>query len=86
MLSGTKIMAIEDEQICSSLQVTCPFVAGYSDNAQYGYRATRGEYEDTVMFINDGPGMKLVSISNGETPTVQWNQNWYFGAGECVKH
>ena len=91
--SGTRILAVQDEQICKTLQVTCPFVAtaientfGHIGPVKYGYWATGGKYQDTVMFFSDGQGMKVVSISNGSQSYPDWASHWYFNPGECILH
>jgi hypothetical protein len=91
-ISGTTPLAIQDQQICDALHVSCPFVANaYAlhnnmfGNPVFQYYATNGEYEDTVAFISDGKGMKLVKIANGSQPFPVGADNWYFNPGECVK-
>ena len=93
ILSGGRILVIKDPQICKNLNVTAPFVASFSENtfdlvgpAKFGYWATRGQNEDTVLFYSQGQGMNLVSIDNGSQPAVSKSPNWFFNSGECVKH
>jgi hypothetical protein len=92
VFASTQILAVQDEQICSALNVTCPFVSGaWNGNyrltgpVKYALWGSRGRYEDTLMFFSDGPGMKMVHISNGAQPSANWQSSWYFNPGECSK-
>ena len=93
MVSGNRPLVISDEQICSALSVTCPFVAGVpfertdlAGDRKYAYWASQGRYEETVAFISEGNGMKLVAGSNGSPPSLHWDRTWFFNAGECELH
>ncbi len=91
-LSSSTILAVQDPKICTELQVTCPFVAGVTQGAfghagpaLHQYWATRGKYEDTLMFVSSGSGMALVRINNGSTPSPTWSDSWTFYSGECIR-
>jgi hypothetical protein len=89
---GGQTFIIKDTQICDALGVVCPFVSlvvtndFWSElaNVKYKYLATRGQYQDTVLFVSEGPGMKLYEAHNGPRLKISWNRSWYFHPGECV--
>ena len=92
MIGGTTPLAIQDQQICDALKVTCPFIANayeygrsFFPNSKFVYWATNGKYEDTLAFFSEEAGMKLVLVSNGSQASIEWDNNYFFNERECIE-
>jgi len=92
--SSETVLFINDQQICDALAIACPYEGGVYQinyhyfphfNGKYIYTSVKGKYEDGVIFYSSDGGMKINSLYTGSNPGVNWNKNWFFNEGECVK-
>lgn len=87
------VLFIDDQQVCNSLGVTCPFEKGVYKSSifpnyegKFMYEARKVRQRDGVMFSSKDGGMKLHSLYIGNRVSVNWNKNWFFKYGQCIKH
>lgn len=91
-------LEISDAQVCEALEVQCPYYYGItSESWAWKKDATRdsgeqpihfwpsvkGRYQEGLLFLSNGNGMKLVRLDTGSTPSIRWDLNWYFPYGSC---
>jgi len=89
---GRAVLTVQDQQICDTLKVICPYVAILNspdflrelNGRTFRYFSIIGKYEDAVAFFSEGAGMKAANVWSGSNVAVDWSSTWYFNPGECI--
>jgi hypothetical protein len=84
--SSTNVFIIQDPAVADALGFRSYPIVLAADSTGNNVRATEGYNEPTVEFISASNGMELVAISNGSSPSVDWDHNWFFPYGTCTNN